>query len=115
MSEQTSTTSTTETPEQKMINIRDINGWLANNVKDKQQDDKQLPLLVRPSALRTLYTLFYYEYVRYSLANQTGEKKEIPKPENDTEINIPEQLFVLLLQIFFDQNSNTYFTNISNL
>lgn len=108
MTEQTTT-------EQTMINIRDVCGWLAKNVKDKQQDDQQLPLLVRPSALRTLYTLFYYEYVRYSLANQTTEKKEIPKPESDADINIPEQLFVLLLQIFFDQNSNAFFTNISNL
>jgi hypothetical protein len=109
------TTITESSTEMKMINIRDIPGWIATNVKDTQPDNTQLSLLLKPSSLRMLYTLFYYEYIRYSLSTQQTEKKELPKPEKDSEINIPEQLFVLVLQIFFDQTCNAYFTTLFNL
>lgn len=117
MDQSTSTTdqstSTTDQSTSKLINIREIPGWIASNVKDKQDEDNKIPLLLRPLSLRTLYILFYYEYVRYSLVSQKSDKKELPRPENDNDISIPEQLFILLLQIYFDQTSNSYFTNLS--
>jgi hypothetical protein len=97
-----------------MINIRDITGWIARNVKDKQDNGDELAVFLRPVGLRVIYMLFYYEYVRYAISKQEGEKK-IPITETDTEINIPEKMFVYLLQVFFDKHSNNYLMNISNL
>ena len=102
----------------KMIGMKELPGWIAKNVSDKQKGlgGKIIPqpLFIRPNTLRSLYVLFYYEYIKYSLAIQGNvQKKQMPNPSTDNDIKIPERNLLVLLGIFFDTSSFDYFNTLS--
>lgn len=110
-SQQTNTPDTgSQQPE--MINIRELTGFISNNLKDKDENGNTNPILVRPSSLSQLYTLFYYEYLRYQLSLQEGNERKLPEPENDADINLPKEIVLFVLQAYFDKTTYKYFTSI---
>ena len=113
----TNSNSNQSNSEQTMINIRDLPRWLTEKVKSGEDNAS---LLLRPSSLRTLYQLFFYEHMRWRLAQAAteakgDEKKEVEVPEKDEDVNLPEQLVVVLVQVFFNEKCFNFFNSLYHL
>jgi len=97
------------TTEVKMINIRQLPVWLGQKIKDGDN-----PLFVRPSTLRTLYQLFFYEFVKYKLSS-SPKNEETKIAETDADINLPENLVIVMIQIYYNQTCNSFFQTLDSL
>ena len=104
-----STNSSGEKQEVNMINIRQLPVWLGQKIKDGESS-----LFVKPSTLKTLYQLFFYEFVKYKLATfKKGEEQKFA--ETDADINLPENLVIMIIQIYYNQKCNSFFQTLDSL
>ena len=107
---------TNQENQQILVNISELPGWIYQRVKDGES-----PLLLRPNSLKTLYQLFFYEHMRWRLATAANEvsnnesQKEVQVPDSDSEINLPEQLVLVIIQVYFNQKCFNFFNTLSNL
>jgi len=88
----------------KMINIRQLPVWLGQKIKDGDS-----PLFVKPRALKTLYKIFFYEYVKYTLSMGNT------LTESDADINLPETVLIEMIQIYYNHKCNAFFQTLDSL
>lgn len=104
-----SSSSTTDAPtEPRKINIVQLAPWLvAATSKNKN-------FLLKPKDLQILYTLVLWQYI--SKHRNGGEPLSTPEAiENDTEIAIPEDELVRMVQVFYHNTYYPYFNRVSNM
>lgn len=113
MSEQQPSSSSSKPNEINFVNIKELPGWISNNIRDKKENGEEELLLLRPKSLSQLYSLFYYEYIRYELSLQSDNERKLPTPKDDKDINLPENIVLFIMQCFFEQNTYKFFNTIS--